>query len=115
MRMDAADKGNEGIRAYSHLHGLVPRLGFFVDEPRRVPYDFHEILASIAPRPLLVVAPTWDRDATFEDVKACVEEARQVYGLYGASSKITLHAPIDYSRFSYAMQQYVYTWVKKNF
>lgn len=115
MRMDAADKGTEGIRAYSHLHGLVPRLGFFVDEPRRVPYDFHEILASIAPRPLLVVAPTWDRDATFEDVKACVEEARQVYGLYGASSKITLHAPIDYSRFSYAMQQYVYTWAKKNF
>ena len=82
MRLDTADKGTEGIRAYAHLHGLIPRLGFFVGEERRIPYDLHEILASIAPRPLLVLAPTWDRDATFEDVSACVREARQVYGLY---------------------------------
>jgi len=115
MRLDTADKGTEGIRAYSHLHGLIPRLGFFVGEPRRVPYDFHEILAGIAPRPVLIVAPTRDRDATFEDVKACVEEARKVYGLYGAAREIVLDAPDDYNRFSHDMQRYVYHWVKENF
>ena len=120
MRLDSDDKGYEGIRAWSHLHGLIPRLGFFVDEPRRTPYDFHEILACIAPRPLLVVAPTWDRDASFGDVNACVEEAGQVFRLYvGAGSDtvgdIDLHAPDDYNRFSHEMQQYVYSWIRENF
>jgi dienelactone hydrolase len=115
MRLDAEEKGTEGIRTWSHLHGLIPRLGFFVDEPLRTPYDFHEILASIAPRPVLIVAPTRDRDAIFEDVKACVEEARKVYQLYGAKDEIDLHAPDDYNRFSHEMQKYVYSWVKENF
>src|SRR5690606_29012591 len=30
MRLDTPDKGTEGIQAYSHLHGLLPRLGFFL-------------------------------------------------------------------------------------
>ena len=61
------------------------------------------------------MAPTWDRDATFEEVNACVEEARQVYRLYGAASELAFRAPDDYNRFSYDMQQYVYAWVKENF
>ena len=115
MRLDTPDKGTEGIRAYSHLHGLIPRLGFFVEEPRRTPYDFHEILACIAPRPVLIVAPTWDRDATSEDVRACVEEARKVFMLYDKTGEIDLHAPDDYNRLSYDMQQYIYTWIRENF
>ena len=115
MRLDTPDKGTEGIMAYSHLHGLIPRLGFFVDEPGRTPYDFHEILACIAPRPLLVIAPTWDRDATFQDVRTCVTEAEQVYRFYGASGNIELHAPDDYNRFSHDMQQHFYTWIRENF
>jgi len=115
MRLDTPDKGTEGIRAYSHLHGLIPRLGFFVEEPRRTPYDFHEILACIAPRQVLIVAPTWDRDATSEDVRACVEEARNVFRLYDKTGEIDLHAPDDYNRLSYDMQQYIYTWIRENF
>jgi len=67
MRLDTASKGTEEIRGYSHLHGLSPRLGFFIGNESRILYDFHEILACIAPCPILVVAPTRDRYATFED------------------------------------------------
>jgi pimeloyl-ACP methyl ester carboxylesterase len=115
MRLDDPARGYEGIRAWSHLHGLIPRLGFFVDEPGRTPYDFHEILACIAPRPVLVVAPTWDRDANFGDVSVCVDEARKVFGLYGAEGEIDLYAPDDYNRFSKEMKQNVYTWIQENF
>jgi dienelactone hydrolase len=115
MRLDDPSKGYEGIRAWSHLHGLIPRLGFFVDEPGRTPYDFHEILACIAPRPVLVVAPTWDRDADFGDVKACVEEARKVFGLYGAEGEIDLYAPDDYNRLTMEMKQNIYIWMQENF
>ena len=30
LRLDTPDRGVEGIRHYSHLHGLMPRLGFFI-------------------------------------------------------------------------------------
>lgn len=52
MRSDTTGKTAEGIYHYSHLHGLLPRLGFFVGEETRIPYDFHEILASLAPQVL---------------------------------------------------------------
>lgn len=115
MRLDTADKGTEGIRTYSHLHGLLPRLGFFVGNENRIPYDFHEILACIAPRPVLVVAPTWNRYATFDDIKRCVGQADKVYQLFNAGDKLELYAPKDYNRFSDKMQQKVFEWVSKNF
>jgi hypothetical protein len=30
FRLDSPGKGTEGIRHYSHLHGLLPKLGFFL-------------------------------------------------------------------------------------
>jgi dienelactone hydrolase len=112
MRLATADKGTEGIRAFSHLHGLLPRLGFFVGQENHIPYDYHEILACIAPRPVLVIAPQWDRDATFADVKECVEETRQVYQLYKAEKQLEQFAPDDYNRFSTEMQTKVFEWLK---
>ena len=113
MRLDTKGKTAEGIYRYSHLHGLMPKLGFFAGEEDRIPYDFHEILASIAPRPLLIVAPTWDQYNSSEDVKRAVDEASNVYKLYGAEGKIQLEAPKDYNRFSPEMQEQVVKWAKK--
>ena len=113
MRTDTPEKGTEGIRAYSHLHGLLPRLGFFAGHENRIPYDFNDILATIAPRPLLVVAPVLDQDATLEDVRSCVMEAKGAYQLYGASENIQIDTPYDYNRFSETMQKNVLQWFKK--
>ena len=110
MRTDTPDKGTEGVKAYSHLHGLLPRLGFFVGNEARIPYDFNEILASIAPRPLLVIAPKLDKDATFLDVKNCVNQGEKVYQLYKASHNIQIFSPDDYNRFSNEMRKKVYEW-----
>ena len=44
MRTNTLDRGTEGIKTYSHLHGLLPRLGFFAGNESRIPYDFHEVL-----------------------------------------------------------------------
>ncbi len=113
MRLDTADKGTEGIRAYSHLHGLLPRLGFFVGNEARIPYDFHEILACVAPRPILVIAPTMDKDANLQDVKYCVGQARKIYDLFGAGDSIQVFAPDDFSRFSNEMRQKTYQWLQE--
>jgi hypothetical protein len=55
----------------------VPRLGLFAEREALVPYDYEELLAGLAPRPLLLVTPELDRDATLEDVVACAQAARR--------------------------------------
>lgn len=112
LRLGTAEKGIEGIRTWSHLHGLLPRLGFFVGSETRVPYDYHEVLACIAPRPVLVIAPAMDKDAVAGDVRDCVDEAQKIYRLYGASDRLTLSAPDDYSRFSPEMRETAYQWLR---
>jgi len=52
----------------------------------------------IAPRPVLVVEPQLDRDATPADVEAAVNQAKQVYTLYGAAGKLAINEPWDYNR-----------------
>jgi poly(3-hydroxybutyrate) depolymerase len=113
MRLNTLDRGTEGIQAYSHLHGLLPRLGFFVGNESRIPFDFHEVLACISPRPLLVIAPEMDKDAHLEDVQKCVEQAGKIYGLYGTSDSIQVFSPDDYNRFSDEMREKTYMWLQE--
>lgn len=111
MRADGGNKVTEGARAYSYLHGLLPRLGFFTGRENRIPYDFHELLACIAPRKLLVVAPSLDRDAVSGDVEKAMGEAGKIYGLYNAPGEITFKKPEDFNRFSEPVQQEIIQWL----
>jgi cephalosporin-C deacetylase-like acetyl esterase len=107
--MRRANPDVEGIRVYSHLHGLIPRLGFFVGNENRIPIDFQEIIACVAPRPALIIAPKWDRFAGYDDVRQCVEIAREAYGPSEAG-KIEFEAPDDYNRLSPKILQKVLDW-----
>jgi len=117
FRLDTEGKGTGGIRRWSHLHMLLPRLGFFVGEDagkeKHVPYDVHHLFACLSPRPLLVVSPQLDRDGTLEDVTQAVEAARQVYGLHGTAERLEQIAPEDYNHFGPEMQALVIEWLKK--
>jgi len=115
MRLDTADRGTGGIARYSHQHAFIPRLGFFVGHEDKVPYDFHELLAAIAPRPMLVVQPQLDRDANPADVRTAVAQARRVYDLYGAGAKLALEEPWDYNRLPDRLQEWIIQkWMPEN-
>ena len=76
----AEDKGIEGIEHYSHLHGLAPRLGFFIGgEERRLLVDYDDILAGIAPRPVWISAATLDRYHPLDDIQSAVDGATRAY------------------------------------
>src|SRR5438094_8656680 len=79
MRLDTLDKGTGGIARWSIWLPLQPKLGAFVGQESRLPYDYDEVLALIAPRPALIFAPRRDDQATLNDVKSCVESASKVY------------------------------------
>jgi hypothetical protein len=72
------------------LHGLIPRLGFFAGHEDRIPYDYQEIIGSIAPRPVLLIAPQLDQTASLKDIRASVSEAGKIYKLLGAPDQLIL-------------------------
>jgi dienelactone hydrolase len=111
MRLDAHGVETEGLRRYSHLRPTLPRLGFFAGHETRVPYDYHEILALIAPRPVLVLAPLLDQDWQFEDVAACVRAAAAVYRLLGVEDRLQMETPNDFNRYPPAYQDLVNGWL----
>jgi pimeloyl-ACP methyl ester carboxylesterase len=113
MRSDTVDKGTGGIARFSHERGLIPRLGFFVGREARIPYDYDGLLAATAPRPVMIVAPQFDRDANPAEVRAAVERARQVYELYGAGGALELREPWDYTRLPASTQDAILTWMKE--
>jgi dienelactone hydrolase len=65
---------------WSHLTALLPRLGFYRDEISKAPFDWHEVLACIAPRPLFNWATL--EDNIFPNTENLVEVYEQVRGVY---------------------------------
>jgi pimeloyl-ACP methyl ester carboxylesterase len=112
MRLDTLDKGTGGVARWSVWMPLEPRLGAFVGNESRIPYDYHEVLAAIAPRPALVFAPRIDFQNTLADVKECVEEASKVYDLLGAKEALQFYELDDYNHFSPETQKVVYERLK---
>ncbi len=111
LRLATPDKGTEGLRHYSHLHGLLPKLGFFLGHEDRVPVDYDEVLALIAPRPVLVVAPEFDRFAPVEDVRRVVSASRTVYRMWGREPALVLRTPRDFNRFPRRLQEEVFDYL----
>jgi len=112
MRLDTPDKGTGGVARWSFWMPLEPRLGAFVGYENRIPYDYHELLAMIAPRPTLIFAPRIDSQATPADVRNCVEEAGSIYQLLGAKENLQFHMLEDYNRFSPETQKVVFERLK---
>jgi dienelactone hydrolase len=114
IRTDTADRGAGGLARYSVTVPLIPRLGFFIGNESKLPYDYNELIATIAPRPVYVLQPQLDRDATPADVHAAVDQARGVFDLYGAADKLVLDEPFDYNRLPEATQDRIIKWMTEN-
>jgi dienelactone hydrolase len=65
----------------------------FGKDPKKMPFDFPEVLAALAPRHLYVHAPTEDSNFRVESVKRCVAAASTVYRLFGAEDRIATAYP----------------------
>ena len=95
----------ESLRTYSHQHGFIPRLGFYANHPQDTPVDFAEIASCIAPRPLLVIAPSLDRYAEPEAVKNTMKVVKDVYDMYGKSNQLVFRDPLEINRITPEMNE----------
>jgi dienelactone hydrolase len=111
FRHDTPDRGTGGLEQMGRLRMLAPRMGLFVCQEDRMPYEVDDLIACMAPRPVCIVSPTLDRDARVEDVTRAVDAARETYALHDAEDALKQEAPEDYSHFDIHAQQRVIDWL----
>ena len=71
----------------------LPRLADFRGRLERSPFDFHELLGALAPRPILVVAPKRDDNFRADSVDRIAASAQAIYALHGVRGRLHVEHP----------------------
>ena len=83
------------LTGWTH-RGYMPRIAdVYGKDPARVPFDFTEVLAAMAPRPVFINAPLHDANFDVTGVYDCVNAATPVYALFGAEDRLVAAHPDD--------------------
>ena len=78
----------------------LPRLGAFVGNEARIPYDLPDLLRLVAPRTALIITPGIDSQAVLAEVQRGVTAARATYAFLGRPESLVLQRTDDYNHFS---------------
>lgn len=101
------------LTGWSH-DGYMPRIRTeFGRDPAKMPFDFTEVVAALAPRPFLACAPVGDTNFDVVGVKDCLAAARPVYDLLGASDRIQAIHPDCGHDFPPAARTTAYEWLDR--
>ena len=93
MRTGGGGDATGGLRLLYETVALLPRLGLFEGRAHALPYDYDELIGSIAPRPILLYAPQRNRFAVAEDVAVAIRAANASWAAKGASALFEAHTP----------------------
>ncbi len=92
----------------------MPRIReVYGNDPDRVPFDFHELVAALAPRPFFANAPLGDGNFEVSGVKKVMAAAAKVYKLRGAEEKLKPVYPDAAHDFPDAVRQEAYAWLDR--
>ncbi|MHC4177696.1 MAG: alpha/beta hydrolase, partial [Planctomycetota bacterium] len=71
----------------------MPRMSNYRGNLEAIPFDFHELLGALAPRPLFVNAPLHDGNFRWKSVDRCAAAARPIYELLGGKGNLIIEHP----------------------
>jgi acetyl esterase/lipase len=92
----------------------MPRIReVYSNNPDRVPFDFYEILAVIAPRGIFSNSPVRDSNFELEGVKKAFAKSSDVYALFDAKSQLELVTPDVPHEFPDEQRQQAYEWLTR--
>lgn len=86
----------------------------YQNDPDQVPFDFPELLAALAPRPVFTSAPLHDDYFDHPGVLKCLDAARPVYELFGAADHLELQSPDARHDFPDAQRQAAYEFLDRH-
>jgi dienelactone hydrolase len=91
---------------------LAPRVGaVYANDPAKIPFDFAELLATLAPRPVFVSAPLRDPVMGVEGVKDAVRAAATIYELRKAGGALQVRHPDTEREFAAAARTEAFDWL----
>jgi acetyl esterase/lipase len=82
-------------------------------KPEKVPFDFPEVVAALAPRAFLASAPVDDSNFEVSGVKDCIAAAKPVYELLGAKEKLEANYPDCKHEFPPEVRKVAYDWLDR--
>jgi hypothetical protein len=92
----------------------MPRIrDVYESSPDRMPFDFPEVLAAIAPRGIYVAAPLADGNFDNPGVRKCIAAAQPVFELLGGKDKLVAEYPDCGHDFPDDVRERVYQWLSK--
>jgi pimeloyl-ACP methyl ester carboxylesterase len=101
------------LAGWSH-NGYMPRIRSMYElKPEKMPFDFTEIVAALAPRPFLASAPIHDDNFEVQGVKDCIAAASPVYELLGAKEKLSANYPDCAHDFPPEIREVAYAWLDR--
>ena len=114
-----------GFNAFGHYYGgdlagwssdrYMPRIrDRYACDPDQMPFDFHEVVATIAPRPLFINAPLHDSNFAVAGVEEVVASAKEVYRFRQAEKNLHAIYPDAGHDFPAAVRDSVYEWLSAN-
>jgi dienelactone hydrolase len=99
------------LTGWSHA-GYMPRIAtVYGKDPKRMPFDFTEVLAALAPRPVFINAPLRDDNFPVQGVRDCIEVARPVYRLLSAETNLVALHPDSGHDFPAPVRAAAYEWL----
>ena len=86
----------------------MPRLADYRGRLAEIPFDFHEMIGALAPRHVLIIAPTKDSNFHADSVDRIAAAAGQVFKLYGHADRLRVEHPDCEHDFPDEMRQEAY-------
>jgi pimeloyl-ACP methyl ester carboxylesterase len=101
------------LTGWSHK-GYMPKIASVYEKnPDKMPFEFSEVLAALAPRPVFINAPLHDDNFDVSGVDDCVRAAEPVYALRGAKGAIVVVHPDAAHSFPPEIRQQAYRFLDK--
>tara|TARA_B100000029_G_scaffold223495_1_gene221477 strand:+ start:102 stop:2246 length:2145 start_codon:yes stop_codon:yes gene_type:complete len=111
LRDISKSRATGGNRRLWELHALQPRLGWFDGKESELPFDYHDVISQILPKPCLIVTPSEDRFADHNAIKKVINRLR-LSNPNKIDSALTWVSPDSYNRFQADQQNQFIKWAK---
>ena len=103
-----------GIAGWSWYNTYMPRIRTVYDtKVEKMPFDFPEVVAALAPRPFLASSPIFVCNFDVDGVKVCIAAGKPVYDLFDAGEKLAANHPDCGHDFPPEAREVAYRWLDR--
>jgi pimeloyl-ACP methyl ester carboxylesterase len=101
------------LTGWSH-DGYMPRIRTVYDrDPKKMPFEFGDVISALAPRPFFASAPLNDSNFDVQGVRDCIEAAAPIYKSLRAGDRLRAIYPDAGHEFPETARREAYQWIDR--